>query len=368
MRERPAQGLAQRGGFDQEIERIEPAIDGLGVGQRACEPFGDKARPRRGHGEVDRRQERALPRAAESPGQLQIGAGGEVDFEARPARPSCRGRERGARLELGALDIGQRQSRGGDLGAGESAEAVEGFDAVELAYAALGRRAVASGARERRRGQTQGADDLRKKPLVIDRLRGDDLARLEPRDLRRETRLVGFRQRECAGRQIERGEAVGMTSVTCTNPLHREENARPARLEQPLLGDRPGRDEPHDVAADDRFRSPLLRFRRIFELLADCDAMAERDQPVEIIVGALDRDAAHPDVLAIMLAALGEHDAERPARDLRVVEEKLVEVAHPIEEQGIGIGGLDLEILRHHRREPRARALGMGAFAGGVHR
>ena len=55
----------------------------------------------------------------------------------------------------------------------------------------------------------------------------------------------------------------------------------------------------------------FLRLGRVFELLADRDAVAERDQAVQIFVGALDRHAAHRDVAAEMLAALGQHDAER---------------------------------------------------------
>jgi hypothetical protein len=35
------------------------------------------------------------------------------------------------------------------------------------------------------------------------------------------------------------------------------------------------------------------------------------DQAVEVFVGAMDRHPAHRDVAAEMLAALGEHDAER---------------------------------------------------------
>ena len=127
----------------------------------------------------------------------------------------------------------------------------------------------------------------------------------------------------------------------------------------------PGRHQPHDVAPDDRLRAPPLRFRRVLDLLADGDAMAERDQPIEIVVGALDRHAAHADVLALVLAALGEHDAERFARDLRVIEEELVEVAHAVEQQAARIGRLDLEILRHHRRQPRGGAFRSGA--GGFH-
>ena len=181
-------------------------------------------------------------------------------------------------------------------------------------------------------------DDLGELPLVIDRLRGDDLARLEARDLGREPRFVGFRQRECAGRKIERRKAIEPPPVAPGRLLHGDEVARAAGLEQPLLGDRAGRDEPDDLAPHDRLRAPLLRLRRVLDLLADGDPMAERDQPVEIVVGALDRHAAHADVLAVMLAPLGQNDAERPARDLRVLEEQLVEIAHPVEEQATGIG------------------------------
>ncbi|MNT82932.1 hypothetical protein D3C72_2227330 [compost metagenome] len=56
-----------------------------------------------------------------------------------------------------------------------------------------------------------------------------------------------------------------------------------------------------------------------------------------------------------MLAALGQHDAQSRAGDLGILEEQLVEIAHAIEEQVARIDRLDLEILRHHRRQCRAR-------------
>jgi hypothetical protein len=86
--------------------------------------------------------------------------------------------------------------------------------------------------------------------------------------------------------------------------------------------------------------------------------MAEPDQPVEILVGAMDRHAAHRDVAAEMFAALGEHDPERARGDFGVVEEQFVEIAHPVEQEAIRIGSLDLDILLHHGRCAR------GAFAG----
>ena len=134
-----------------------------------------------------------------------------------------------------------------------------------------------------------------------------------------------------------------------------------------LLGDGARRHQPHHVALHDRFGAALLRLGRVLHLLADRDAMAKRDQAIEVVVGALDRHAAHANVLAVVLAALGQHDAERAARDLRVLEEQLVEIAHPVEQQAVGIGGLDLEILRHHRRQPRRGRLGVKTGGGKVH-
>ena len=76
--------------------------------------------------------------------------------------------------------------------------------------------------------------------------------------------------------------------------------------------------------------------------------MAERDQAVQIFVSALDRNAAHWNILAEMLAALGQHDTERAGGDFGVLEKQFVEVAHPVKQQAIRIGCFDLDILLHH--------------------
>ena len=122
----------------------------------------------------------------------------------------------------------------------------------------------------------------------------------------------------------------------------------------------PERDQPHHVAPHHAFGAALSRLRRIFELLADRDPVAVRDQAVQIFVGALDRHAAHRNVAAEMLAALGQHDAEVAGRDFGIVEEQFVEIAHPVEQQAIRIGRLDLDILLHHRSYATRRRLGDG--------
>ena len=151
-------------------------------------------------------------------------------------------------------------------------------------------------------------------------LRRQYFAGLDARDLDAEARFVGLAQRKGAGRNIERREAEQSARLARLHALHRDENIGAARLQQPILGDRARRHQAHDVAAHDRFIPPLFRLGRVLKLLADRDAMAERDQPLQIIVGALDRHAAHADVFAFVLAPLGQHDAERPAGDFGVLE------------------------------------------------
>ena len=131
-------------------------------------------------------------------------------------------------------------------------------------------------------------------------------------------------------------------------------------VEQRVLGERAGRHQPHHVAAHHALAAALLRLRGVFELLAHRDAVAERDQAMQIFVGALDRHAAHRDVAAEMLPAFGEHDAERARGDFGIGEEQLVEVAHPVEQQAVRIGGLDLDVLLHHGGDAGRR------FGGGA--
>jgi hypothetical protein len=64
----------------------------------------------------------------------------------------------------------------------------------------------------------------------------------------------------------------------------------------------------------------------------------------------MDRHAAQGNVLALMAAALGQRDVESFRPLYRVVEEQLVEVPHPVEEQIVAMLRLDLQILRHHGR------------------
>ena len=78
--------------------------------------------------------------------------------------------------------------------------------------------------------------------------------------------------------------------------------------------------------------------------------MTESNEFLQVIVGGMDGNAAHGDILTEMFATFGERDPESARSDQGVLQEHLVEIAHAIEQQAVGVGGLDLEILRHHRR------------------
>ena len=187
---------------------------------------------------------------------------------------------------------------------------------------------------------------------------GDHLAGREAHDLAGEVAHRHLADLELAGREVERGER-DHGGCAGAGFRAREDGGQVVarlRIEQAVLGERAGRDEAHHVAAHDRLGAPLPRLRRVLELLAHGDAEALADQALQVFVGAVDRHPAHGDVLAQMLAALGEHDAERLGGGDGVGEEQLVEVAHAVEQHAVGIGGLDLQELRHRRRDAGGRA------------
>ncbi len=150
--------------------------------------------------------------------------------------------------------------------------------------------------------------------------------------------------REVGGRQIEPGQRQLALRLG-----ERGEIIVAARIEQRILGERAGRDHPHDRALDHRLGAALLGLGGILDLLADRDLEALADQAREIGLVAVHRHAAHRDVLAQVLAALGQRDVERGRRAHRIVEEQLVEIAHPVEQQMVRMRRLDRQVLAHHR-------------------
>ncbi len=186
---------------------------------------------------------------------------------------------------------------------------------------------------------------------------GDHLARRQAHDLAGEVGRRHLAHLELPGRDVERGERdhVRLAAAALGAIEHGGQIVARLGVEQAVLGQRAGRDEAHHVAAHDRLGAALPRLGRVLQLLAHGDAKALPDQPLQVFVGAVDRHAAHGDVLAQVLAALGQHDAQRLRRGHRVLEEQLVEIAHAVEQQAVRIGRLDLQELRHGGRDARRR-------------
>ncbi len=383
-RRKPSAQIApQREIGDEEGDGVEPRADRGRIGQGRGETLRQQARAGGAHRPVDRGGERAAALARERAHQLEVGAGRGVDRHGGALRLAHRRGERRTLADLGALHIGDAGGGRGQLEPREHAECLGRGDREIGREPPLRGRPVEHVAGERRH-RRQRAQQRHHVGIAVERVRHDDLARLEPRDLRREADAVAFGEPEFAGRDVEEGEGEAhiVAGRRGARPDERDEVIVAPRVEQRILGQRARGDETHHVAPHHALRSALLRLRRVLHLLAHGDAMAERNEPVEIFVGALDRHAAHRDVHSQMLAALGQHDAERPARDLGVLEEHLVEIAHPVKEQAIRIGGLDLEILLHHGRDALVVRLGRDAvvrvsgrgkaggimLAGGVHR
>ena len=256
---------------------------------------------------------------------------------------------------------------GGDLGAAERAEAVERGDAEVLPQAPLGGGGIEHRGGQRRHGGAHLAPQVAQLLVVISAsetssspgsTRAISAAAPGGSPRRRRTRRSRYPPRPARSRRRRRP------------PGERGQEIVAARIEKVFLRQRARRHQPHHVAADHRLRAALLRFGRVFQLLADGDAVAERDQALQVVVGGVDRHAAHGNIGTQMLAARGQRDAERPAGGLGVVEEQLVEIAHPVKQQASGLAVLIsmnwriIGVTRVSSRASPALASGADAPAG----
>ena len=158
----------------------------------------------------------------------------------------------------------------------------------------------------------------------LDALGQEQLRRPQAFQLGRE-RLVALalEHAEAARAEVEPGEPEALA-------VHREcgEQAFAPRVEQGVVRHRARRHDAHDLARD-----RALRLADLAGLLADRDRLALLHQPREIAVELFHRHAGHRDGRAARFATLGEDDVEELRAAARVVVEKLVEVAHPVEQQ-----------------------------------
>ena len=306
-------------------------------------------------------QQRALALAAERARHLEVGAGRSVDLDREAALGAGRRLQVRPRVALGAGHVVEGGGGGGELGPGEGAEAVERRHAVPFGDAPLRRGRVGGVPRHAGHGARSPVEDDAQFGLVGEGVRHDGLARLDAGEVGGEARArhLGHRERPCG--DVERRHAVGPGVVDPPHPRQRGEEVGPAGLQQPLLRDGAGGDDAHHGTAHHGFVSALLGLGGVLGLLADRHGVSAGDEGVEVVVGPFDGHAAHGDVLALVLAALGQNDAEDARRHDGILQEQLVEVAHAVEQQRVGVLRLDAEILRHHGRHAVRRRVGAEA-------
>jgi hypothetical protein len=167
-----------------------------------------------------------------------------------------------------------------------------------------------------------------------------------------------FGDGEAPGGQVEAGDA----GQRACDPQRGEQGFAPV-LEQRAVGERARGDDAGHPAFD-----RTLGRGRVADLFADRHRFAELHQPGEILVDGMEGHSGHRDRFAGRRTAARQRDVEQPRRLARVVEEQLVEVAHPVEQQPVRMAGLDAQVLLHHRRVRRFRRFACsGVFAGFRH-
>jgi hypothetical protein len=142
---------------------------------------------------------------------------------------------------------------------------------------------------------------------------------------------------EAAARQFEPGEAEAVGAGG---------NCRQQRVtaffEQRVVGDGARRDDTHHLSLDRAFR-----LGGVTDLLADRDRFALAHGARKVVIQGLHRHARHRDRLAAGRATGCQRDVQQSGRFAGVVEEQLVEIPHPIEQEHVRVLRLDAQVLGH---------------------
>ena len=309
-----------------------------------------EARARCRLGLIDLREERAFGGAVHRPHQLEVRLGRIVEHQRLAELVEREARDRELAIRLALLRHRQATSRRAarDLRRAGTPRLPGAEHRIEHAV----HRAVVHRAR-----RFVAHDHLRPRgPQILDdRLRArprEDLARVEAYELaqraRRVLRLAGG---QLAGRQVERGHAERRP---VRRRVDRDEVVILARGEARVVVGDAGAHDPHDLAGDDP-----LHGRRIGHLLADRDLEALLEQALDVRARRVVRHAGHRDRVVRPFVARGQREIERARGGDGVLEEHLVEVPHPEEEEGVLVRRLGGQVLPHDRRIRRPAFLAL---------
>ena len=320
----------------QRVDGVVAIAGDAAIAQRPRQPLPERATAHAGAAAVEQREQRRRVVAAQRSRQLEVAVGGRRQVDQVAALLNDEPVQMGEGAALGVLGVGE-QGPGGSLGEVElgGAEGGERGDPklrAELALAETGVELPRRALRQRRRHRVDDSGWQ----LVA----GDDLGRRQPRQPARQLAGAALGEADLALRQRRPRQPEALAATR-----HCEQHGVALLGEQVALGQRPRRDDANHLALD----RPLAR-TDFADLLADRDRLAELHEPGQVGVDRVVRHAGHRDRLAGTGAARRQGDVEEAVRLLRVVVEELVEIAHPVEDERVGMIGLDAQPLLHHRR------------------
>ena len=332
--------LPKNGGLRQLLDAVLAPTDLHQIEQRRRQPARHQPSSRRRQRPIDDRQQRPAAAPVGPVEQFQILRCARVDPEVarglldRDAdHVLCRG-------ALRFLHVRQRLRRRLDAERIPQAEAIQGGDAEVSLQQLLRALRIAERARLDAHGAARTAHRLGE-PLVPDQ----HLARTDARQLVEGLLRASDRQRPqlaCRGvQQRDRGALL--------RDGDRSEPERLAGLERVLVDQRPGRDQPHDLAPHQ-----LLSRTGNLHLIADGHLVPGGDQAGDVPSRRVMWDSRHGNPI-FSLGAGRQRDAEQLRGEAGVVVEELVEVAEPEEEERIARLRLGLVVLAEHRRDRRRR-------------
>jgi len=88
----------------------------------------------------------------------------------------------------------------------------------------------------------------------------------------------------------------------------------------------------------------------LFQLLGDGHLETRLQQLAQVAGEGVVRDAAHGGLHVLVVPPPGEHHPQHRRSLFRVLEEQLVKIPQPEEQQRIGVLLLQLQVLLEHRR------------------
>ena len=321
----------------QSLDRIVPLARGTAFALRVREPLAQRARAHAGAAGVEQREQRGRVFAAQGLREFEVAMGDlrQVEQVSRAlhlepadvrerlalrvfgkAEQRRASRVRGVRvLRIEAGEAGDPQLR---------AKFAQAECAVELPRWPMGKGELRSGQRGRHL-------------IAIDQHFG----RGEAGQPRTQLGLTAFGQTELAAGQRQPRQAPHLAD------LGDREQQRVALVGEQLgVGHGARGHHTHHLAFD-----WPLGGGHVADLLADRDRLAQPDQLGEVAVERHHRHTGHRDRLAATGAARGQGDVEQAIGLARIVEKQLVEIAHAIEQERVGMVGLDAGVLRHHWRQ-----------------